>query len=181
MLIQARRHSSGVLYSQTQSVAIVDTDALEHTLINSTNAKGSPAIPASSMQVGDIYLINASYVVTNPSVVNSAILRTYVNSTLLGTTASSVFTTTTTNGILFFPFTVLGIGASGSIAPNGYATANSGNVNYLAMQNAAAITIDTTIAQTINFTVQWSGTGTVGTHTFSLLGNLTLSRLRVGS
>jgi hypothetical protein len=146
-----------VIFSQTASVTVANSVA-ETTLFGT--GVGSLVIAANTMQVGSSFsgtAIGPHSATGSPTIR----LRVYLNSTVIldtgiVTSGNSTNATWEFRGLV----TCRTTGATGTIMAQGFYLESAGGPNLFGMVNSAPITIDTTINQTINFTVQW-GTASV--------------------
>jgi len=153
-------------FVQTASKTVANT-VTETTLIGT--GVGSLTIPAKSFQIGATFAgvaLGPHSASGNPTIR----LRVYLNSTVIldtGTVSSgnSSAATWEFRGWL----TCVGVGSSGSINAQGFYMESAGGTNLFGMVNNAPVTIDTTIDQTINFTVQWGTASSGNTITSSVL------------
>lgn len=151
-------NTPSVLFTQTQTVTVANT-AAETTLVGT--GVGSLVIPANSAHVGSSFsgiAMGPHSASGNPTIQ----MRVYLNSTVIldtgvVTSGNSSAATWEFRGIV----TVRSIGNAGTVMAQGFYMESAGGVNLFGMVNNSPITIDTTINQTLNVTVQW-GTAALG-------------------
>lgn len=139
-------------FSQTQSVTVVNTVA-ETTLIGA--GIGTLTIPANAMAPGSSFsgvALGFHSASGNPSIR----IRVYLNSTVILDTGT-VTSGNSSNATWEFRgwVTCRTAGKTGTIMAQGFYIESAGGTNLFGMVNNNPITIDTTIAQTMNATVQW--------------------------
>lgn len=173
---------SSVLYSQINSTTIDATTTAEQSLINTSGALGSNIIPANTMQVGDVIGFTFAVLSTNPATQINIVMRTYLNALKLGESPAATALNVNSPGLIVVTgsILVLATGASGSIIPQGFAIGRVGPADYFTMINAAALTIDTTAAQTFNLTGQYPVSST-SSYTMKVLGPAYITLQRVAS
>ena len=150
--------SPSIVFVQTQAVTVSNT-AVETTLLGT--GVGSFTVDPNQLQIGSTLsgiALGPHSAVSNPTLQ----IRAYLNSTLILdtgviNTANSTNATWEFRGII----TCLTTGVSGTIEAQGFYLEAGAGSNVFGMVNTGPITIDTTIAQTLNFTATW-GTAAMG-------------------
>lgn len=141
------------LYAQTvQSVTVTNTTT-ETSIIGS--GVGSLTVAANTFQVGDSYHGKIGGIISNQN--NDDItIRIKKDGDVLATTGLITLETTSTQGWeCELDFTIASLGATGSIVTNGNFSynRNTGSLEGFVFQDVQ--TIDTTVANTLNITVEW--------------------------
>lgn len=140
------------LFCQTTDKTVANT-ASETSLID--GGVGSLVIQANTFKVGDtirLTLLGYHSGVSNPTIR----VRVKTNSTVQLDTGA-VGSANSTNELVRLNalLTVRSIGASGSIIGHGYYQELGAGIGNFPMVNTAAVTIDTTIDQVLDITVEW--------------------------
>lgn len=149
---------TSVFFAQTATVTVANT-VTETTLIGA--GVGSLVIPANTMRVGQTFsgiAMGPHSATGNPTIQ----LRVYLNSVVILDTG--VVTSGNSAGAAWEfrgQATVRSTGAGGTIAADGFYIEAAGGTNLFGMVSTTPVTIDTTVDQTLNFTVQW-GTAAAG-------------------
>lgn len=120
------------------------------------------AIPASTLAAGNVIRVRLFGIYSTGVVAPSLILKVYFGSTVMiaSGTLTTVAGVTNDGWSAEGLFVVQTIGSSGTVEAQGlseFSTASTA-VLFVNMDNTAAITVDTTISQTIQASVQWGGT-----------------------
>ena len=145
------------LYSQTVASAVINT-APEQSIVGT--GVGSLLVPANGFVVGDSYhaKLGGRLNATGGGGRSEIIIRVKSGTTVLASTGIFDLDTATNQGWeLELDFTILTIGATGSIATNGnfaYTKDASRQVFGYIFQDTQ--TIDTTVANTLDITVEWN-------------------------
>ena len=166
--------SSVGIYSQTAQSTPITNTTTPTSLIN--GGVGSLSVPANGFQVGDSFVAKFS---GNISSLNNATIEIHVSSGGVTLADSGIITlVTTTNKVwnLEIDFTIRTIGVAGvaSIATAGEFNYNKNSNNLaesVAFFFANSTTFDTTIANTLEVTLQWgsaSTSNTIETELFNL-------------
>jgi hypothetical protein len=150
--------AGSMLYSQTSTVTVANSVA-ETTLLGA--GVGALTFGADEMQIGTTVsgtAIGYHSASGNPTIRH----RVYLNNTVIldtgvVTSGNSTNATWEFRGIV----TCRAVGTSGTVMAQGFYLETAGGANLFGMVNNAPITIDTTIPQTFNYTVQW-GTAAAG-------------------
>jgi len=141
-----------LIFAQTSTVTVTNT-TVETTLLGS--GVGSLVFAANSLQIGSS--VSGTAIGPHSTSGNPTIqLRVYMNSTVIldtgiVTSGNSASATWEFRGFI----TCRSTGVTGTVQAQGFYIESAGGTNLFGMVNSAPITIDTTIAQTFNFTVQW--------------------------
>ena len=144
--------SARTMFSQTTDKTVANT-VTETTLID--GGVGNLTIQANSLKVGDtirLALLGYHSGVSNPTIR----VKVKTNSTVQLDTGA-VGSANSTNELVQLNalLTVRSIGASGSIIGHGYYQELGAGIGNFPMVNTAAVTIDTTIDQVLDITVEW--------------------------
>lgn len=141
------------LYAQTVQSPTITNTTTETSIIGT--GVGGLTVPANTFQVGSSYHGKIGGVISNQN--NDTIwIRIKTGSTILASTGSITLSTATTQGWeCELDFTIATIGATGSMCTNGNFAynRNSGSLEGFVFQDVQ--TIDTTIANTLDITVEW--------------------------
>jgi len=141
------------LYAQTVQSATVTNTTTETTIIGS--GVGSLTVAANTFQVGDSYHGKIGGVISNQN--NDDItIRIKKDGDVLATTGLITLETTSNQGWeCELDFTIASLGATGSIVTNGNFAynRNTGSLEGFVFQDVQPI--DTTVANTLNITVEW--------------------------
>lgn len=147
------------------STPVTVTASAETTLSQSTGT-GSATIAANTLSVGQVIRIRFHGVFSTPLMAPSPVFRLKYGSTVLvsQTVGGLVGSLTNAGWDAEFYITVLSLGASGTVEVQGVmnvesVTGNTGVATHYALDNTAAITIDTTTGNAIALTIQIGATG----------------------
>lgn len=149
---QIKAFSSSSKFVQTATVTVANT-AAETTLLGT--GVGSLVVKANTLVAGS--MVSGTALGFHSAAGSPTIrLRVYANSTLLLDTGA-VSSGNSTNATWEFRgwVTCRTAGSSGTVMPQGFYMESGGGANVFGMVNTSPVTLDTTIDQTINFTVQW--------------------------
>ena len=141
------------LYAQTVQSATITNTTTETSIIGT--GVGGLTIPANTFEVGSSYHGKIGGVISNQNN-DTIIVRIKTGSTILACTGSITLSTASTQGWeCELDFTIATIGATGSMCTNGNFAynRNSGSLEGFVFQDVQ--TIDTTIANTLDITVEW--------------------------
>lgn len=142
-------HYTPCLYTQTSSVTIANTIA-ETSFLTSTTT-----LPANYLLFGRQFMVRVRgfhSAVANPTIR----VRVYLNSTVvLDTGVKSSGNGTNDYWDMEGVVNCRSTGQTGTVMGQGFYLETGGGSNHFGMVNLSPITIDTTIPQTINVTVQW--------------------------
>jgi hypothetical protein len=155
--------NTGLVKSNTSVSSAISNTAAE------TNFDINYSMPANSCTPGRVYRIFASGVYSTTST-PSLDFRMKVGTTVLGATTQSLATQTGASNqqwYLEFRFICITAGASGTVEPMGRAVIWTTNTSSTAthMGGTATVTIDTTAAQTLQLSADWSVGSTSNTVT----------------
>ncbi len=141
------------LYSQTIQSSTITNTTTETSIIGT--GVGGLIVPANTFEVGNSYHGKIGGVISNQN--NDTIwIRIKTGTTVLASTGSITLSTATTQGWeCELDFTIATIGATGSICTNGNFAynRNAGSLEGFVFQDVQPI--DTTIANTLDITVEW--------------------------
>ena len=141
------------LYAQTVQSPTITNTTTETSIIGT--GVGGLIVPANTFEVGSSYHGKIGGVISNQN--NDTIwIRIKTGSTILASTGSITLSTASSQGWeCELDFTIASIGATGSICTNGNFAynRNSGSLEGFVFQDVQ--TIDTTIANTLDITVEW--------------------------
>ncbi len=141
------------LYSQTIQSSTITNTTTETSIIGT--GVGGLIVPANTFEVGNSYHGKIGGVISNQN--NDTIwIRIKAGSTILASTGNITLSTATTQGWeCELDFTIATIGATGSICTNGNFAynRNAGSLEGFVFQDVQPI--DTTIANTLDITVEW--------------------------
>jgi hypothetical protein len=145
---------SSVVSSSTTTSAVANTTA-------ETNFSQNYSLPANSFQAGEVVRVTARGIYSTTGAAPTLTLNVKFGSTVLATTAAQATNANLTNlgWEIRFDAICLVTGAAGSVEAQGMFTrALSGNttVEHWDMENTAPIAVDTTGAQTVQVSAQWS-------------------------
>ena len=122
----------------------------------------SYTVPANSLAIGTVLRIKLFGVYSTGVVAPSLILKVYFGATVLiaSGTLTTVANITNDGWSAEGLFTVQGIGSSGTIEAQGLSEFSTAStvVLFVNMDNAAPVTVDTTINEAVRASVQWGGT-----------------------
>jgi len=141
------------LYAQTVQSPTITNTTTETSIIGT--GVGGLTVPANTFQVGSSYHGKIGGVISNQNN-DTIIVRIKTGSTILASTGTITLSTATTQGWeCELDFTIATIGATGSMCTNGNFAynRNSGSLEGFVFQDVQ--TIDTTIANTLDITVEW--------------------------
>jgi len=145
------------LYSQTVASAVINT-APEQSIVGT--GVGSLSVPANTFVVGDSYhaKIGGRINATGGGGRSEIIIRVKSGTTVLASTGIFDLDSAINQGWeCELDFTVLAIGATGSIATNGnFAYTRSGSRQVFGYIFQDTQTIDTTVLNTLDITVEWN-------------------------
>lgn len=160
---------SGVVFANTTVPAAVSNTTTE------TDFAQNYSIPANDCQPGRVFRITAQGVYSIPTLTNPGItIKVKAGSTVLGTTGSNTLGTsvlTNRQWRVEFQFICLTTGVSGTVEAGGTFTRfTSATADALwEMSNTAPVTVDTTTAQTLQISAQWSAAAAANTITLRQL------------
>jgi len=141
------------LYAQTVQSATITNTTTETSIIGT--GVGGLIVPANTFEVGGSYHGKIGGVISNQNN-DDIIVRIKTGSTILASTGTITLSTTTTQGWeCELDFTIASIGATGSICTNGNFAynRNTGSLEGFVFQDVQ--TIDTTISNTLDITIEW--------------------------
>jgi hypothetical protein len=145
------------LYSQTVQSATINT-APEQSIIGT--GVGTLSVPANGFSVGDSFhgKIGGKINATGGGSRSEIILRIKTGATVLATTGAFDLDTATNQGWeCELDFTITSLGATGSICTNGnFAYTKNGSRQVFGYIFQDVQTIDTTVANTLDITVEWN-------------------------
>lgn len=151
----------GCIYTQISSVTVANT-VTETTLLGATvntHYVGSKTIPANTLVVGKTIRINLDGIITDDVVPPTLRVRVKLGSVTIMDTAATALLAITSNGQfeIICEVCVRTIGATGTVFTQGSFGYNSGIATFNRIQglNTTTSTIDTTISNDINVTVEW--------------------------
>jgi len=162
------------LYSQTAAGAAVVNTTVQTTLLN--GGVGTLTVPANGFQVGDSFVVNMGGRLSANN--NEGLtIRIKSGSTILASTGTIVMAGATNRSwVLQATFVIRSIGAAGvaAIYTNGffeYLKNASQNLEFFNASSLNNTTFDTTIANTLDITAEWSvasPTNSITTQNFNL-------------
>lgn len=159
---------SGVFFSQVADTVIAST-AAETTMINQTGALGSVQLPANFLSApGQALRIRASGIIANTATPTLQLKFKLGATTVLDTTALTMATITGTSEFeLDIILTLRTAGATGTLAASMSMRyrATAGTPLELMANNAAVSSFDTTIARSMDLTLQWGASSASNTAT----------------
>ena len=140
-------------FSQTADSLTITNTVLENSIVGS--GQGSLVFPSGTFAVGDSYHAKIGGVISAQNG-DDITIRIKTGATVLATTGAISLTGVTSLGWeCELDFTIRSIGASGSIVTNGNFAYNrdSGSLEGFVFQDVQ--TIDTTVSNTLDITVEW--------------------------
>jgi hypothetical protein len=147
------------LYSQTAAGAAVVNTTVQTTLLN--GGVGTLSVPANGFSVGDSFVVNMGGTLSANN--NEGLtIRIKSGSTVLASTGTVIMSGATNRSwILQATFVIRSIGAAGvaAIYTNGffeYLKNASSNLEFFNASSLNNTTFDTTIANTLDITAEWS-------------------------
>jgi hypothetical protein len=157
---QLDQGDGGGLVSISSVVAASTTTSQASNTTAETNFSANYSLPASSLQAGEILRVTARGVYTTAGTAPTLNMKVKFGATALGSTGATATTVNMANRgwELSFVITDVVTGAAGSVQAQGYfirPTAANAGQKWM-MVNAALIAIDTTAAQTLQISAQWS-------------------------
>ena len=167
--------NNGYLFVQTASATVANTTT--QTTVTSTG-KGTRTLPANFMVAGRSFHLHARGYLSTDAVPGTLRIRVKLGSTVIAdTTAKTPGGGLTNQGLeVDVEWTCRTTGASGTVMAQGNSHYHTGTVGSeeFDMVNTAATTIDTTVSQTIDVTVEWS---TASANNSLTITNLTIEAL----
>lgn len=156
--------TSGLLFSQTQSVTVANT--VTETDLTGTGV-GSLTVPLSMLGVIGKTLKFTGWGYYSAAAAPTIRIRLYLGSTvLLDTTAVTSSNGTNDMWNLRGMVTVLTIGATGTVNAQGFYK-EDGTFSEFPMVNTSTVTIDTTTSQALSLTAQWGTAAAANTITMT--------------
>jgi hypothetical protein len=153
------KSDNNLIFSQTGSSTTVTATVAETSLL-SVSGVGSLTIPANAFQVGDTFTAKIGGIVSAANA-ETLTIRLKTDSIVLGTDTISFPNTTTRPWQFYVTFIVRQIGGAGvaQLQSNGIFTFNNSSTilggGFDTLNNT---TFNTTVSNTLNFTVQWGST-----------------------
>ena len=146
----------GLLYANTS----VPAENIVANTTATTNFASNVSIPANALAVGKVIRVTANGVYGTHSTAPTLIMRLRFGATDLAVSTTTTMTASQTNRgwRLEADLIVISIGATGTVEVQGQAAYSSGTAGAtinLDLKNTAVVTVDTTVAQTLQVAVTW--------------------------